>query len=96
MLMFSLGDLPPGSAALIRMMEKFGRRVLARMYRSSYAERASLDAKQVARWQFPIAVHRLTDGIPSERHKLVAVIERHLSPADAARAREESESMGAA
>jgi hypothetical protein len=70
----TLGDLPPGSPALIRTMARFGRRILRGIYSRSYSRVLKPDPQAVEAWRLPVLVGRLTEGIEPERPALLRTI----------------------
>lgn len=76
-LMFRMGELPEGTPTLIRLLAGVGRRSMLARYRHAYAHVGALDAALLDRWLLPVAAHRLTENIPGERAKLLALIETH-------------------
>ncbi len=78
-LMMRLGDPPPGAPWLIRFGAKFARALLGSSYASAYRSDVTVDPALHARWELVRAVHRLQDGIDSERPKLLRLIEERLS-----------------
>ncbi len=75
-LMHSLGSLPPGTSAALRLMALFGRRILLSLYLRSYRKRRALDMSLVARWQIPVAAARLSEGIEGEVPALLAFLDK--------------------
>ena len=75
LLMFRLGELPPGSPLLIRVLQGVGRKVLVAGYRRTYFGAApNVTAGDVDRWMLPVAAVRLTENIAEERERLLAYI----------------------
>lgn len=76
LLMFRLGELPPGAPALVRALQSLGRKVLVSTYRRAYVGAApGVIAADVTRWMLPVAAVRLTEEIPGERERLLGYIE---------------------
>ena len=75
-----LGELPPGSSLLIRVFDKAARRIILRNYRDAYGRAAIFDQAAIDRWTTPIMAHRLTDGIPEERERLLTLLRARLGP----------------
>ena len=76
LLMFRLGELPPGSPLLIRTVQGIGRKVLVAGYRRTYFREApAVTDADVMRWMLPVAAVRLTEDIAEERERLLAYIE---------------------
>jgi Predicted aminoglycoside phosphotransferase len=70
----TLGDLPPGSPWLIRVMARFGRRLLRTTYDRAYRRVLEPDPAAVKAWRLPVLVGRLTEDIEPERKALLSVI----------------------
>jgi Ser/Thr protein kinase RdoA (MazF antagonist) len=78
-LMMRLGDPPPGTPWLIRFGARFARSLLGSAYTRGYRKSTPVDPELHARWELVRAVHRLQDGIETERAKLLRFIEQRLS-----------------
>ncbi len=74
----TLGDLPPGSPALIRLLQKFGRQVLRGSYNRAYRSVLKPDPGAAETWRLPVMAGRLTEGIEAERSALLKSIRRLL------------------
>lgn len=74
-LLLAMGDPPPGTPALVKYMEGFGRKLIRTAYRRAYlAERPTAD-DLVRRWQLVRVADRLFDDkIEVEREKLTAML----------------------
>jgi hypothetical protein len=70
----TLGDLPPGSPWLIRVMARFGRRLLRPTYDRAYRHVLQPDPVVVEAWRLPVLVGRLTEDIEPERKALLSII----------------------
>ncbi len=70
-----VGEVPPGTAAMLRLLALVGRRLLMSSYARSYRRLRPLDTHLVSRWEVPIAAGRLADGIESEEPTLVRLLE---------------------
>lgn len=77
-LLCTLGDLPPGSPLLIRILERFGRHGLRAIYDRAYRKVLKPDPRAVEQWRLPVLVGRLTEGIESERRAVRKAIRRLL------------------
>lgn len=76
LLMFRMGELPPGASKLIVLVQGIGRKVLVAGYRRAYVRAApAVTDAAVTRWMLPVAAVRLTEDIPEERERLLAYIE---------------------
>jgi hypothetical protein len=78
-LMLRLGDPPPGTRWLIRFGAKFARVLVKSSYERGYERGMDVDTALHKRWETVRAVHRLTDGIESERGKLLRLLNQRLS-----------------
>jgi Ser/Thr protein kinase RdoA (MazF antagonist) len=74
LLMMRMGELPEGSPRLIRLLEGIGRKIILARYLATYRKLSGLDDALLARWEVPIAAHRLGDNIPEERERLMALV----------------------
>jgi aminoglycoside phosphotransferase (APT) family kinase protein len=70
-----LGDVPPGTALVVRVGAKFARRLLLDSYVRSYRRGRALDLALVARWEIAVAAARMRDGIESEHPKVLRLLE---------------------
>ena len=75
LLMFRLGELPPGSPMLLRVLARFVRRAMASAYLRAYRGQRAVKPAAVRRWGIPVAAARLGDGIEEELPKLMALLE---------------------
>ncbi len=75
LLMFRLGELPPGSPVLMRVLARFVRRVMTSAYLRAYRRQRPLEMAAVRRWEIPVAAARLADGIEEETPSLLALLE---------------------
>lgn len=80
-LMLRLGDPPPEAAWLIRFGAKFARGLLLRSYEGAYQKATRVDPVLHRRWELVRAIHRLQEGIKSEREKVLRLIEERMSGA---------------
>lgn len=65
-LILRLGEPPGSSPTIIRVLARFGGRILLHRYRGAYRRHGRLDDALVERWLPVCAVDRLLDGIPEE------------------------------
>lgn len=79
-----LGEVPPGTAAALRLLALVGRRILVRLYLRSYRRQRPLDMGLVSRWEVPVAAGRLADGIEEETAMLIRLLEETQAEARAA------------
>jgi len=74
-LMIRLGDLPPGAPALIRQLNRFGRRYFGWAYLRSYRAERRVDVAALDRWEIVRAADRAAEGIDVELPALIALLE---------------------
>lgn len=82
LLMLRLGEPPPTSPLLLRLLTKVGRRIVTGAYLGSYRRHSDIDMAHVDRWELPVAVNRLNENIVEERPRLLARIETLLATSD--------------
>ena len=75
LLMFRLGELPPGSPAVMRMLATFARKIMASAYLRAYRRQRAVEPAAVRRWDIPVAAARLGDGIEEETPSLISLLE---------------------
>jgi uncharacterized protein (TIGR02172 family) len=73
-LILQLGDLPPGTPTMTRLLVTAGRGLFHKMYLKRYFELRPNNQEQFAAWQHPIAAARLGDGIVEEQAQLLALL----------------------
>jgi aminoglycoside phosphotransferase (APT) family kinase protein len=73
-MLLAMGEPPPGTPTLVRLLSSGGRRLFGALYAREYRRHIRVDEDLVKAWRLPIAVARLTDGIEEEREKLHRVI----------------------
>lgn len=73
-LLLRIGDPPPGSPALVKYMEGFGRKIIARAYKRAYLRARPTDASLAKRWELVRAADRLAENISEEREKLLTLL----------------------
>ena len=78
-LMIQLGDPPPGSSLMLRVLALVGRKILVSAYKRAYRKRRPVDEALVERWGPPVMANRLVDGIEPERPKLLRLLEERLA-----------------
>ncbi len=76
LLILRIGEPPPGTSAVLRLLALVGRRILVGLYLRSYQRWRPLDMGLVGRWQVPVAAARLAEGIKEETAALLAFLER--------------------
>jgi aminoglycoside phosphotransferase (APT) family kinase protein len=74
LLMLRIGEVPPGSPLVVRIGQRFVRRLLERSYLRAYRRLRPVDQATLERWITIRAVDRLAENIPEERNKLLAII----------------------
>jgi aminoglycoside phosphotransferase (APT) family kinase protein len=74
LMMFRMGELPPGSPLLLRLAARVARRLLTSAYLRSYRRRRPLDMSLVSRWGVPTAAARITEGIEEETAALLKLL----------------------
>jgi aminoglycoside phosphotransferase (APT) family kinase protein len=74
LLLLRLGTPPPGTPALVRALDRVGRRVIRRGYIRSYARVRTLDPGLLDRWLAVAAADRLADRIGDEEAALLAIV----------------------
>ena len=75
LLMFRIGELPPGSPAVLRTLATFARKIVASAYLRAYRRQRPLEMATVKRWDIPVTAGRVADGIEEELPKLLAILE---------------------
>ena len=84
-MMIEAAALPQGTALVVRVGQRFGRRVLLAAYMRAYRRHRPVDAALLQRWITVRRIDRLAEDIPEERATLLAAAERSLARAIAAR-----------
>jgi aminoglycoside phosphotransferase (APT) family kinase protein len=76
-LLMQVGGLPPGTARqwLIQSL----RALFRALYLRRYFELRPASQEQLAAWQLPVAAARLSEDIPEERERLLALVKASLS-----------------
>ncbi len=75
-LLLRIGEPPPGSPVIVRLLARIGGRILLGRYLAAYRRVRPLDMKALSRWAIPIAAARLAVGIESETTPLLSYLER--------------------
>ncbi len=70
-----LASRAPTGASNVRVLVKFGRGLVLRGYERAYHSRLPSDGSELARWELPVAVARLEEGIAEDREAL----DRHIA-----------------
>jgi aminoglycoside phosphotransferase (APT) family kinase protein len=82
LLILELGELPEGAPAALRVLRRIGRRMVRASYARAYRRTAGAQPRNIREWRVVLAADRLADGIPQERSKLLAIVERSMAAAD--------------
>ncbi len=75
-LILQLGDPPPGTSLLTRLLVTAGRGLFHKTYLKRYFELQPDYQDQLAAWQYPMMAARLGDGIVEEQAQLLALLAR--------------------
>ena len=73
-LMLSVGEAQPSMPALVRRVEMFGRRTIAKWYLQAYRRAAPMDDALVKAWLPVRAAERFAEGIAGEYPRLLALL----------------------
>jgi aminoglycoside phosphotransferase (APT) family kinase protein len=74
-LLLRMGDPPPGTPALVRYLQGFGRKLIRSAYRRAYLKARPTDEALCARWQLVRTADRLyADNIEVEHDTLRALL----------------------
>ena len=79
-LLLRLGELPPGTPAMMRGLVAAGRGLFHRTYLKRYFELRPGSREKLSAWQFPIVCVRLGDGIVEEYAQLLALLADGTTP----------------
>jgi aminoglycoside phosphotransferase (APT) family kinase protein len=74
LLLLEHADAPPGAGLALQVLLRTGRKLFAWAYWRRYAQRSGLRRADVDAWQLPLAVARLTEGVPGERGRLLELL----------------------
>jgi hypothetical protein len=75
-LMLRVGEPPPGSPVIVRVLARIGGRILLWRYLSAYRRQRPVDDQVLSRWAIPIAAARIAEGIESEIPTLLRFLEK--------------------
>lgn len=78
-LTLAIGSPPPGTSPIIRVLATFARSLLRNSYDRAYRQALGVDDALLSRWELPVAVVRLAEGIEAERGPLTRHIDRLLA-----------------
>lgn len=77
MMIVRLGEPPPGTSPVVRLLALVGRRVLLSTYLRAYRAERALDEEALGRWEYVRAAERLAaERIPEEESKLLRMLAR--------------------
>lgn len=79
-LLLRLGELPPGTPAMMRWPVAVGRGLYHRTYLKRYFELRPGSRDELSAWQYPIVCARLGDGIVEEQAQLLALLADRKTP----------------
>jgi aminoglycoside phosphotransferase (APT) family kinase protein len=74
-LMIRLGEVPPGTGAVIRFGQRFGRGVFLSTYLRAYRRARPIDQATVPKWEIVQAAARFAEGIEGEYPALTRFLE---------------------
>lgn len=77
-IILQLGEPTETSPWAVRKLHRVGRGLLRARYLAGYTQHRELSRELLERWMLPVAVDRLSHGIPPERDRLLSVIEARL------------------
>ena len=80
-LLLRLGEPPPGAPVVVRALAGALGRLFGALYARAYRRSLKLDDALLKRWELPMAVARLGEGIEVERPRVIARIESLLASA---------------
>jgi Ser/Thr protein kinase RdoA (MazF antagonist) len=78
-LMLRVGEPPPGSPVIVRVLARIGGRILLWRYLNAYRRRRPVSDQALSRWAVPIAAARIAEGIESEIPTLLSFLEREFA-----------------
>lgn len=74
LVILQLGEPTETNPWAVRKLHRLGRGLLRARYLAGYIQGRELDLTRVERWMLPVAVDRLSHGIPPERDRLLTLI----------------------
>lgn len=77
-ILISIGEPPPGSPLMLRLLALVGRDLLLSAYRRSYSRQRSPDPALVRRWLAAHATARFAENIESEWQSLERIVRREM------------------
>ena len=81
LLTLRLGEPPPGTSILLRLMSLVGRNLLTSAYVRAYRRERPPDMDLVSRWEIPVAAGRLAEGVEEETSSLISLLEERRAEA---------------
>ncbi|MBI5290047.1 MAG: aminoglycoside phosphotransferase family protein [Chloroflexi bacterium] len=79
-LMLEMGSPPPGTPALVNILQGIGRKVIAASFRRAYTSARPVDPELLRRWRTVRMADRLAaDNIPEERDVLLGMLRKALA-----------------
>ncbi len=78
LLLIETCEPPPGTSSRVKALATLGRQVLALIYLKAYRRASALDFSDLQRWKFVQAVARLSEGVESERARLLRLAETQI------------------
>jgi aminoglycoside phosphotransferase (APT) family kinase protein len=75
-LMLRVGEPPPGSPVIVRLLARVGGRVLLWRYLRSYRRSRAVSDQALSGWAIPIGAARIAEGIESEIPILIKFLEK--------------------
>jgi len=78
-LMLRVGEPPPGSPVIVRVLARIGGRILLWRYLSAYRRGRPVSDQALSSWAVPIAAARIAEGIESEFPTLLTFLEREFA-----------------
>jgi thiamine kinase-like enzyme len=76
LIILNAGAVHEGAPALVKALERVGRRLLVGGYVRSYRRRRAIDTAAVRRWLPVVGAARLAEGIEEERDDLLILLRR--------------------
>ena len=77
-LILQLGEMPPDTPVLTRLIVRLGRKLFHRIYLRRYFRLRPDNRDHLIDWKLPITAARLGDGIPEERDQLLTLIRNRI------------------
>ena len=77
-LMLTMGDLPPDTPFIERIIIKLLRSIFNKTYLKHYFERSEYKREDLKKWMLPVIAERISEGIEKERDELFAILRAEL------------------